>query len=162
MADEYQIATEDFEEEKKMEMKKEASLESLEKEIYNTRDVVGILDLFLKRAKEKDKNYKCRKFTFHEVMFLVQLIFYRPKEQIFIYLADYLRNNTDFKYLPFNGMNSRALKFFHNILFLQNARKAAIATGYSPRSAKQTGYRLVKKIQGYKRIGSSSKFIKIV
>ena len=128
--------------------------------IYNTKDIIMILSKTLKELKKKGK-YRYRKFTFEELNFLVQLIFKRPKNLLFIYMADYLRGNTDFKHIPFNGFNIRRLNFFYNILSLHNAKEAAIAAGYSPISAKQTGYRIVKTIQGYKRIGNSSNFIKL-
>jgi len=131
-----------------------------EKELYNTKDVIEILNRVLKELQKNPKKYKSQKFIGEEVCFLVELIFKRPKNLLFIYLADYLRHNTAFKKIPFNGFNIKRLKFFYNFLLFHNAKKAAISAGYSPRSATQTGYRIIKTIQGYKRIGSSSIFFK--
>ena len=130
-------------------------------ETYNTRAVIGVLNLMLRELRKDGKKRKQQKFTFKEVCFLIELIFNRPRELLFVYLADYLHEDSGFKRIPFNGFNTRRLAFFHKILFFHNAKKAAIAAGYSPRSAKQTGYRIVKAIQGYKRMGSSSKFFKV-
>jgi len=133
----------------------------MNKKIYTTKDVIEILNRILNELQKNPKKYKSQKFTNEEIYFLVELIFKRPKNLLFIYLADYLRYNTAFKNIPFNGFNIKRLKFFYNLLLFHNTKKAAISAGYSPRSATQTGYRIIKAIQGYKRMGSSSIFFKV-
>lgn len=140
-----------------MEAKKELNLE---KKIYTAKEVIEIFNFILKKLKRKKGRYAFQKFTFEELCFLIELIFKKPKNLIFVYLADYLQKNTSFKNIPFSGLNIKRLQFFYNILLFHNAKKSAIMAGYSPRSAAQTGYRIVKAIQGYKRIGNSSRFIK--
>jgi len=121
----------------------------------NTEELIGILGIFL-----KDKKFPKRKpyprFTFKEVDFIVDLIFYKPNQIIFIYLADYFLSleGDAFKEIPFSGRTLKKIEFLRHLLMNYNAAKSARLSGYSHRCAKQQGYRLIKEIQGHYRTGT--------
>lgn len=102
-----------------------------------------------------NKKYKKQKplprFTIREAQFIRDLIFLKPKDILYFYIADHLRNLTEVGRIGmFHSTGYRQYQFLR--LFLEcrgNATKAAILAGYSEKSAKQQGHRLLRRIQGF-------------
>lgn len=116
-------------------------------EYYNCIDVVEILNLLAKHDKfEKKKPYP--KFSEKELHFLAELIFRKPNNIIYIYLADFINNNYFDGNFFLNSAHMKKLQFFYNFLkYRGNATKAAIASGYSKKCAKQQAHRLTKELR---------------
>jgi len=93
------------------------------------------------------------KFTLKEALFIRDLIFHKPPDLVYFYLADHIGSQTEIgRAGMFNSRDYRRYEFLkHFIMNRGNATKAAILAGYSPRSAKQQGYRIIKKIQWFMR-----------
>ncbi len=119
---------------------------------YSTKFLIECLNtLYLSDDFKKPK--KLPRFNIQEIRFIRDLIFCKPNKLVFFYIADYVMNNTIVKRLPaFNGPCLRRLRFLHNyIATLGNAKEAAIRAGFSPKTAKQQGHRLLREIQGFER-----------
>ena len=120
--------------------------EDFYKEQFTTQEVIkGLQDT----RKEKNYNLKLQPlFSLAEFVFLKDLIFKKEKNAILISALDYI---SDKKLLGFGFSNTASLRrvlFFQHFLGnMGNATKAAIASGYSPNSAKQQGHRVLKWIQ---------------
>lgn len=103
------------------------------------------------------KKFKKRKplpvFSLEEAFFITDLIFFKPHGIVFFYLADAIANRTELGRMGmFNGRGYRKYRFINCFLKCWgNSTKAAICAGYSPRSAKQQGYRILKQIQNMQR-----------
>lgn len=107
--------------------------------------LVGVEDKYKKRN-------PLPKFTIQEFFYIRDLIFNKPKGLLFHYIADDLMNDTRIRNLPmFNTSSIKKLRFFFALFSTGSATQAAIQAGYSPRSAKQQGYRLMKAIQRHAR-----------
>lgn len=119
-----------------------------EKVFLDSNELLDIL-IDLKKEKKYKKQSPPPKFSIQEARFLRDMIFNKPKGLLFYYLADHLMNDTDLKRLPMlNAPSIKKLSFIYNFMALKgNATKAAIAAGYSPRSAKQQGHRILREIQ---------------
>jgi len=118
----------------------------LDQEYMDTTEFIRNLSALLLHKKY---NNSYPKFTKREILFLTELLLHKPNDLILFYIADYLADNHHFGVAVFaNGASQRRLLFFKNfICYKGNATKAAIASGYSPRSAKQQGHRLLRWIQ---------------
>lgn len=105
----------------------------------------------------KDDNYKIKKpypkFNIQEARFIRDLIFWKPKGLLFHYLADNIINRDGLKELPmFNAPSMRKLNFVYEFLGSKSAKEAAIKAGFSPHTAKQQAHRILRQIQGHKRM----------
>lgn len=103
--------------------------------ILNSKELVEFLMELL-----NDDGYKKRKplpkFTIQEARFIRDLIFNRPKELLFYYLADYIANVR--RPIPFSAINMRRLKWLQAYLQTGNATEAARMSGYSKKCAKHS------------------------
>lgn len=91
--------------------------------------------------------YELPTFSQKEMEFIRDLIFLKDGRTIVGSAVDAVMSE-EFNVRPFNGPTIRRLKFFHSFIgTLGNAAKAARYAGYSPKSAKQQGYRTLKFIQ---------------
>lgn len=124
-----------------------------EKDITLTRDDLLFSLIDLVEEKQYKKKNPQPKFNIQEARFIRDLIFNKPKGLVFHYLADDLMNNTGARLLPmFNAPSLKKLLFIRNFLGAKSAKEAAIMAGYSPRTAKQQAHRILRQIQGYKRV----------
>ena len=116
----------------------------LDRNYMNTREFLGVLTELLRDHKEP-----CPKFTKREVLFLTELLLYKDNDLILFSIADFLADNYNEGVPVFaNGASYRRLEFFRNFFSTRgNATKSAILSGYSPKSAKQQGYRLIRWIR---------------
>ncbi len=117
----------------------------LDEEFGDTRAVItGLAELLDDTYKEPYPT-----FTKREVFFLADLLFKKPNDLILFTIADFFADNYHQGVRVFaNGASYRRLQFYKHILFNNgNATKSAIQAGYSPRSAKQQGHRLLRWIQ---------------
>jgi hypothetical protein len=123
------------------------------KKPYNSNDLVNDL---MKLCKDKRfKKPKCLpSFTNKEALLIRDLIFHKPKDIIYFYLANHIVGKTKIgKMGLFNSRSYRKYLFILNYFKCKgNATKAAILTGYSYKSAKQQAYRILKQIQGYNNL----------
>src|SRR5512136_247638 len=121
-------------------------------ETLNSKKLIYLL-FDLCSDKQFKKSKPLPKFTIREMQFIRDLIFLKPKDIVYFYLVDHIANRTEIgKYRLFNSIGYRKYKFIINFLICRgNATKAAILSGYSPRSAKQQGHRILLEIQGYYR-----------
>ena len=117
----------------------------------NAKELIYTLVELLEN-KEYSKKLPYPKFNIQEARFIRDLIFHKQKGLLFSYLADYFMNNSTLTNTPFNGPWVRKLRFFYYLLETFNATKAAKMAGYSQKTARQQGCRLVKEIRGYRRI----------
>ncbi len=132
---------------------KSSKKDKSEKDIILNRDELLYTLISLVTDRQYKKKNPLPKFNIQEARFIRDLIFNKPKGLVFHYLADDLMNNTGARLLPmFNAPSLRKLKFIRNFLGTNNATQAAIAAGYSPRTAKQQAHRTLREIQGYKRV----------
>ncbi|OGH14715.1 MAG: hypothetical protein A2860_01215 [Candidatus Levybacteria bacterium RIFCSPHIGHO2_01_FULL_37_33] len=124
---------------------KNLNAKELDKNFFDTREFVETLQIILQ--KKNIKNYP--KFTKREVIFLTRLLFEKPNELVLFSVADFMSDNYQQGVPVFaNGASYRRLQFYkHFILHTGNATKAAISSGYSQKSAKQQGHRLLRWIQ---------------
>lgn len=88
-------------------------------------------------------------FTKREAFFLTELLFTKDKDLLLFYIADYMADNFSEGVRVFaNGASLRRLEFYKQFWMTRgNATKAAINCGYSPKTAKQAGHRLLRWIQ---------------
>lgn len=115
------------------------------KRLYGYKDVVKILNI-LSGASDYKKSRPHAKFTEEEVSFIIGYIFHKNLvyKEIPGAVAGLIESNHMLGY-PISPTNYRYVRFYkHFIMSGGNATKAAIAAGYSPRTAKQQGYRLLK------------------
>lgn len=127
----------------------------MKEKTINGKELVKILyELSLDKKYKKNDFYP--KFTIREAQFIKDLIFQKPKDIVYFYLADHISTKTDFgKYGLFNTINYRKYLFIKNYFICGgNATKTAVLSGYSPRSAKQQGHRILKQIQRSCRDGN--------
>lgn len=117
-------------------------------EIYfNSKQLLIIFNHFA-----MDENFEKKKplprFSKEEVDFLVNLIFRKPNNLVYVYLADFVSTNYfDGKFF-LNGSHMKKLRFFYNFFKCNgNATKAVIATGYSKKCAKQQAYRIMRELR---------------
>lgn len=118
----------------------------VEKKVMNTREFIETFSkLFL--CKKYTKPYP--RFTEREVVFLTKLLLHKSNDLILFSFIDFLADNYNSGITVFaNGASCRRLLFFKHFLFSKgNATKAAISAGYSAKSAKQQGHRLLRWIQ---------------
>lgn len=98
-------------------------------------------------------NYKKRKpaprFTMQEFRFIRDLIFNKGKGLTFFYLADFIVNDGNTR-MFFDRRYRKTMLWYQHLLENRcNASRAAILAGYSPKYAKQAGYRNMKRLQRY-------------
>ncbi len=88
-------------------------------------------------------------FTKREAFFLADLLFTKDKDLLLFYIADFMADNFHEGVRVFaNGASYRRLEFYKQFWITKgNATKAAIQCGYSPKSAKQQGHRMLRWIQ---------------
>lgn len=101
------------------------------------------------------RKYKKKKplpvFTLREALFVRDLIFMKPKDLVYFYIADHIGKEHS-KFSLFYSRDHKRYMFFKNFIMTNgNATKAAIMSGYSPRSAKQQGHRALRYIQKFAR-----------
>lgn len=118
-------------------------------ETLNSKELIYLLfDLCSDKQFKKPKPLP--KFTIREMQFIRDLIFLKPKDLVYFYIADAIANRTEIGADIFNSKSYRKYKFLMEYIRSRgNATRAAINSGYSPRSAKQQGYRLLRQIQRY-------------
>lgn len=117
-------------------------------EYYSCIDVVKILDMLAEHNEfEKKKPYP--RFSEEEVEFLIELIFRKPNNLVYIYLADFINTNYFNGKFFMNGSHMKKMQFFYNFFrYRGNATKAVIASGYSKKCAKQQAYRIMRELRG--------------
>jgi len=122
--------------------------ETKKEEYYNCIDVVKILGTLAECDKyEKKKPYP--KFSQKELEFLAELIFRKPNNLVYIYLADFINSNYFSGKFFMNGSHMKKMQFFYNFFkYRGNATKAVIASGYSKKCAKQQAYRIMRELRG--------------
>ncbi len=127
----------------------------MKKTTFNSRELIyGLCSVLLDRKFKKPNPLP--KFTLKEALFIRDLIFLRPKDIVYFYLADHIGDRTEIGRCGlFNSKGYRRYLFLKNFLICRgNTARAAVLSGYSPRSAKQQGYRLLKQLQrSYKETG---------
>ena len=134
---------------------KKYTKKQLDKDYIDVREFVEVLYEIVKD--NKIKHYT--KITTREALFLAQLLLYKKSNDLILFsIADYLADNYHDGVFTFaNGASYRRLIFFRNFLMYRgNATKSAITAGYSPKSAKQQGHRLLRWIQKANRNPSVS------
>lgn len=122
----------------------------MQKEKYNSKELIYLLyKLCLDKKFKKPKPLP--EFTLKEVLFIRDLIFLKPKDIVYFYLADHIASKTELGGgTLFDGKSYKRYLFLENFLIHKgNSTKAAISAGYSPKSAKQQGHRVLRHIQGY-------------
>jgi len=97
----------------------------------------------------KGRTTQHTQFSVREAIFLSELILHKQNDLVLFVIADYMADNYHSRVSVFaNGASFRRLQFFKQFLLHKgNATKAAIGAGYSPKSAKQQGHRLLRWIQ---------------
>jgi len=120
--------------------------EELSKEQFDFGDVIeGLQDLHKRNYFEIEKEPR---FSLRDFNFLANLILRKEKDFITISALGYIVDTRLMGMGISNTASLRRVLFFKNFLLNRgNATKSAIAAGYSPRSAKQQGYRTLKWIQ---------------
>jgi len=118
----------------------------------DTKELLYNLVLLLEDA-DYDKKTPFPKFNLREFYFIRDLIFWKPRGLVFLYMADHIMNHTAVHDIPmFNAPSFKKLQFLRNFFEnMGNAKEAAIKAGYSPKTAKQQGHRILREIQGHKR-----------
>jgi hypothetical protein len=112
------------------------------KPIYTRKEVIEILDNYF------GKHDKEMVFTESEVCCFIRL-FHKGKDESIIYsLADQMMDEKRENHIHSGKLEKKLLKFYRSYLSLKgNATSAAIAAGYSPKTARQAGYRALKQLQ---------------
>lgn len=119
--------------------------------VLDSKELIDQLQ-YLYRCKGYKKANPLPKFSIQEARFIRDLVFWRTKSLLFFYIVDYIMNDTCAKHMPMFNMSSwKKLHFIINFTTSRSAKEAAIKAGYSPRTAKQQAYRLLREIHGYKR-----------
>lgn len=118
------------------------------KETLNSKELIYALYQLCSDKKFKKPN-PLPKFTFKEVIFIRDLIFLKPHDIVYFYLADHIGERSEVGRMGmFNSKGYRMYLFLKNFLECRgNSTKAAILAGYSPKSAKQQGHRILRRIQ---------------
>lgn len=114
--------------------------------LYTLEEVIdGFSDMYNENFYKLEKYPK---FTIEEIKLIYDLVFLKKRDPIFLQILDYITDN-HFLGMDINNTASlRRIEFFRNFLTNKgNATRAAIASGYSSKSAKQAGYRVLKWIQ---------------
>jgi hypothetical protein len=138
-------------------MKSELGQNNKNKQTYTAQQVADILCLIghdkkqAKTLKRLRPGYKSPTFTHQELLFIRDLIFLKEGASIIAKVADEAMEGLGGMRL--NAPNARRLKFFNGFLRTHTAAGAARYAGYSPKSAKQQGYRSLRVIQGMMRQG---------
>lgn len=115
----------------------------------NSYELIDVLSGLRNNCEYKPK--KIPEFTIQEAGFIQDLIFSKPRGLVYLYLADHIQNQTPIGQLGMlNSIGYRRFCFLKCFLESRgNASRAAVAAGYSPRSARQQGHRILKEIQKY-------------
>lgn len=119
---------------------------------FNSIELVkGLIDLCNDKTFKKPKPLPV--FNAREAAFIADLIFKKPKDLVYFYVMEHIRHHTEIGKLGLFGARDFRLYRFLVGFFLNNGNctKAAIYAGYSPKSAKQQGYRALKRWQRYLR-----------
>lgn len=121
-------------------------------ETFNSEELIYQLCLLCSDKKFK-KPIPLPVFNVKEALFIRDLIFQKPKDLVFFYIMDHVRNKTEIGRMKmFNAKGYRLYQFWAGFVENRgNCTKAAIYAGYSPRSAKQQGHRALKRLQSYSR-----------
>lgn len=118
--------------------------------LFDSEELIQVLsDLCSDKDFERPK--KLPKFTLKELLFIRDLIFRKPHDIVYFYLADHIGEKTEIGRMSlFNSKGYRKYLFLKNFFECKgNATKTAILSGYSPRSAKQQGHRILREIQWF-------------
>lgn len=87
-------------------------------------------------------------FEQEEIGFICNLILTKKKDLAFMTAVEYIADTRLFGIRSLNTASLRRIKFYKSFMLGKgNATRAAIDAGYSPRSAKQQGHRVLKWIQ---------------
>ncbi len=111
----------------------------------NSKELIETLEILYK-SKDYPKSHPSPKFDMEEIAFIADIIFNKPYSALPLLVADFILEKTDSRHFLTNGPTVRRLKFLKNMLSTFNATKSAIAAGYSPKTAKQQGYRTIREI----------------
>ena len=119
---------------------------------FNSKELLEMLN-YAYSCKEVKKREPLPKFTLAEYIFIRDLIFIKPKDLVYFYIANNIVWRTEIGRMGmFGGADYRRLLFFLNFFkYKGNSTKTAIACGYSPRSAKSQGHRLLRYMQNCSR-----------
>jgi len=111
--------------------------------------LVDILGRF-KESKKFRKPNPLPEFTVEECRFIRDLIFHKPKELAFFYAVRFIGNKTEVGMGIFNSKRYRQYLFLKGFFANRgNSAAAARDAGYSARTARQQGYRILKGIRGF-------------
>ena len=101
----------------------------------------------LKKIKKSNKFIE-KSFTEEEAIFIGRLIIHKPENLAFLFTLDHISQKYLLGTIFLNTASLRRIEFFKNFMLCKgNATQSAIKAGYSPKTAKQQGYRLLKWIQ---------------
>lgn len=116
----------------------------VKQKLFSPVQVVDKLKIMSDYMAQDRRNHK-KYFTEGDIVFLFRLLFDKPGKELFLMVVDHVLTNK----LGSGVINSvwmRRLTFFlHLVSNGFNATQAAIQTGYSRRSARRQGCRLIKK-----------------
>ena len=118
--------------------------------LFNSEELIQQL-YALCSDKDFKKPDRLPKFTLKEACFIRDLIFRKPHDIVYFYLADHIGERSEVGRMGmFNSKGYRKYLFLKNFLECRgNSTRAAILSGYSPRSAKQQGHRILRQIQWF-------------
>lgn len=118
-------------------------------ELYTIDELICFINWFRNSKQYKNTPKKPNpKFVLDEIIFIIQTIFYKPYKDLPLVLIDFITNHYLSGIKLTNSATFRRIEFLKNfVLYTGNSAKAAIASGYSPKSAKQQGYRTLKWLQ---------------
>jgi hypothetical protein len=124
--------------------------ERTDKKIFNSEELIYQLYALCSDDKFKRPN-PLPEFTLKEALFIRDLIFQKPKDIVYFYFFDHISERSEVgKCGLFNSKGYRRYLFSKHFLECRgNAAEAARRAGYSPRSAKQQGHRLLRQIQWF-------------
>lgn len=117
-------------------------MKKLKEQLTTKELLVHLTRLLESREKMGIKKYK--KFNVREMAMLEDIFLDRNYSNLLFYIADFISDNYQLGMEITNAPTLRRLSFFKHLLTTGNATKAAIKSGYSPKSAKQQGYRTLK------------------